>query len=353
MINKSSKKIEFTLQDLAGKLEGKVLGNGSIKIHGVAGLQDARSGDITFLANPKYRPFVSQTQASALVASQEEPLFKGSILQVSNPYLAFAMLLEIFYPPAESPSYIHPRATIHPETEIGTGAVIQPGAVINKGVRLGQNVRIGACVVLCENVQIGNNSCIHPNVTLYAGTEIGHRVIIHAGSVIGSDGFGYARKNGLPYKIPQIGKVVVEDDCEIGANVTIDRGTLGETRIGKGTKIDNLVQIGHNVIIGPYSIVVAQVGISGSTRIGQGVVLAGQAGVAGHLQIGDKVTIAAKTGVIKNIPSGETFAGFMSMPLREWRKSEAMYRRLPELQDSYKDLLKRVKALESHLKLKD
>jgi UDP-3-O-[3-hydroxymyristoyl] glucosamine N-acyltransferase len=190
-------------------------------------------------------------------------------------------------------------------------------------------------------------------VTIYPGTQIGQRVIIHAGSVIGSDGFGYARKDGLPYKIPQVGKVIIEDDCEIGANVTIDRATLGETHIGKGVKIDNLVQIGHNVVIGAYSIVVSQVGISGSAHIGEGVILAGQAGVGGHIRIGDRVTAAARSGITKDIPSGETIGGFMAMPIREWRKSEAIYRRLPELQHGFRDLLKRVKALEKKLQSRD
>jgi len=262
------------------------------------------------------------------------------------------MLLEIFYPPSEPSPGIHPSAVIHPEAQIGDRVSIQSCAVINKGVRLGSGVEIGSCTIVSEDSQIGDCSHIHPNVTIYPGTQIGRRVIIHAGSVIGSDGFGYARKNGLPYKVPQIGKVVIDDDCEIGANVTIDRGTLGATHISKGVKIDNLVQIGHNVIIGAYSIVVSQVGISGSTQIGEGVIMAGQVGVAGHIQIGDRVTVAAKTGITKNVSSGETMAGFMAMPVREWRKSEAIYRRLPELQNGYRELLKRVKALETILQSK-
>ena len=244
-------------------------------------------------------------------------------------------------------------AVVHPEADLSEDVSVQSGAVIQKGVRLGKGVRIGACAVVCENTQIGDDMHIYPNVTIYPGTEIGQRVIIHAGSVIGSDGFGYARKDGLPYKIPQVGCAVIEDDCEIGANVTIDRAALGETRIGQGTKIDNLVQIGHNVVIGPYSIIVSQVAISGSTKVGKGVVLAGQVGVAGHIQIGDGVTAAARSGITKSIPSGETVGGFMAMPIRKWRKSEAVYRRLPDLQDSYRALLKRVEELEKRLQSKD
>ncbi|MGA1840483.1 MAG: UDP-3-O-(3-hydroxymyristoyl)glucosamine N-acyltransferase [bacterium] len=353
MTSRCSHKTEYSLQDLAGRIGGVVLGNASIKIHGIAGLQDAGEGQITFLANTRYRSLVSKTRASALIASQEEPLFKGPVLQVSDPYLAFAMLLEIFYPPCEPLPGIDPSAIVHPETQIGEGVSIQPCAVIKKGVSLGSGAVIGSCAVVCEDSQIGDYSHIHPNVTIYPGTRIGQRVIIHAGSVIGSDGFGYARKDGLPFKIPQIGNVVIEDDCEIGANVTIDRATLGETHIGRGVKIDNLVQIGHNVVIGAHSIVVSQVGISGSTHVGSGVILAGQVGVAGHIQIGDRVTAAARTGITKDIPSGETIGGFMGMPIREWKKSEALYRRFPKLQNKYRDLLKRIEALESKLQSKD
>ena len=352
MINRYRNKTVYDLRTLAEKVDGRVLGDAATKVDGISGLQEARPGHITFLANPRYRAFISKTQASALIASQEEPLFKGPVLQVSDPYLAFAMLLDLFFPTVKSAPGIHPSAVVYPGSDIGEGVSIDACAVIQKGVRLGKGVRIGACVVLGENSRIDDASSIAPNVTIYPDTEIGQRVIIHAGSVIGSDGFGYARKDGLPYKVPQVGKVVVEEDCEIGANVTIDRAALGETRIGRGTKIDNLVQIGHNVVIGPYSIVVSQVGIGGSTHIGNGVVLAGQVGVAGHIRIGDGVTVAAKSGITKSVPPGQTMGGHMAIPLREWRKSEAIYRHLPDLQEGYRDLLKRVKVLEKMLESK-
>lgn len=353
MTNKYNNKHEYTLRELAERLQGKILGDGDITIRGIAGLEEAHAGDITFLANPLYRQLVSQTQASALIASQEEPSFGGTILQVPDPYLAFAMLLETFYPPPEPAPGVHETAVIHPDVQMGEGVRIDPGAVIAPGALLGNRVWIGACAVVGEGSQIGDDTHIHPNVTIYPGTRIGERVIIHAGAVIGSDGFGYARKEGLPYKVPQVGRVVIEDDCEIGANTAIDRGTLGDTRIGRGTKIDNLVQIGHNVSIGPYSILVAQVGVAGSVRIGQGAVLAGQAGVAGHIQIGDGVTVAGKSGVTKSIPAGETVAGFMAFPIREWRKAEAIYRHLPDLQDAYRVLVKRLDALEALLRQSD
>ncbi|MGA1844019.1 MAG: UDP-3-O-(3-hydroxymyristoyl)glucosamine N-acyltransferase [bacterium] len=353
MTSKSNNRHEYTLQELAERLQGRVLGKGDITISGIAGLEEAQAGDITFLANPRYRPLVSQTQASALIASQEEPSFGGPVLQVPDPYLAFAMLLEAFYPSHGHVPGVHETAVVQPDARIGKDVCIEPGAVIAPGVVLGDRVWIGACAVVGEDSSIGNDTRIHPNVTIYPDTRIGERVIIHAGVVIGSDGFGYARKDGLPYKVPQVGGVVIEDDCEIGANTTIDRGTLGDTRIGKGTKIDNLVQVGHNVSIGPYSILVAQVGVSGSARIGKGVVLAGQSGVAGHIQIGDGVTVAGKSAVTKSIPAGETVGGFMAFPIREWRKAEAVYRRLPDLQDAYRRLVKRLDALEALLRQSD
>jgi len=350
MTNKYNNRRDYTLQELAERLQGKVLGDGAVTIHGIAGLEEARAGDITFLANPRYRPLVSQTQASALIASREEPSFGGPILQVQDPYLAFAMLLEAFYPPPEHAPGVHTTAVIHPDARMGEGVCIEPSAVIASGALLGDRVWIGACAVVGEGSQIGNDTRIHSNVTIYPGTQIGERVIIHAGAVIGSDGFGYARKDGLPYKVPQVGRVVIEDDCEIGANTSIDRGTLGDTRIGRGTKVDNLVQIGHNVSIGPYSILVAQVGVSGSARIGKGAVLAGQSGVAGHIQIGDGVTVAGKSGVTKSVPAGETVGGFMAFPIREWRKAEAIYRHLPDLHEACKWLAKRLDALEALLR---
>lgn len=350
MTNRCKNRLEYTLQELAERLGGTVLGDGQVRISGVAGLKEAGPGDITFLANPRYQTLLHKSRASALITSSKEPLFNGSILKVSDPYLGFAMVLEIFHPPAEPVPGIHPDAHIEPDAKIGEGASVQAGAVIGHGVYIGRGAQVMSCTVVGEASRIGDYSCLYPNVTLYPRTQIGKRVIIHAGSVIGSDGFGYARKGGLPYKVLQVGRVVIEDECEIGANVTIDRGTLGDTRIGKGTKIDNLVQIGHNVVIGPYSVIVSQVGISGSTQIGQGVVLAGQVGVAGHIKIGENVTVAARSGVTKDVLKGETIAGFMAMPISQWRRSEAVYRRLPGLQKGYRELMKKVEALEARLK---
>ncbi len=341
---------EYTLNEIAGIIGGNVLGDGEIKIKEVAGLKEAGPGSITFLANPKYISYLPTTKASALIANKEEPLFKGSILVVEDPYLAFAMVLEIFNPPRMPEPGIHSDAVLESDVRIGEEVSIQAFAYISRKTDIGRGVRIMAGAFIGEDCQIGDYSTIYPNVTLYSRTIIGKEVIIHAGSVIGSDGFGYAKKEGIPYKIPQTGRVVIEDSCEIGANVTIDRGTIGDTRIGRGTKIDNLVQIGHNVVIGPYSIIVSQVGISGSTQIGKGVVLAGQVGVTGHITIGDRVIVAAKAGVTKDIGQDQTIGGFMGMPIGKWRRAEAVYRNLPELQKSYREILRRIELLEDMLK---
>lgn len=345
--------MEYTLQELANKVGGRIIGDSSIKIMGVAGLKEAGPGYITFISNPKYNQYLQTSKASALIAQHPESQFNGQILLAEDPYLAFAMVLEIFNPPQKSHPGIHPTALIAEGAEIGTNACIQAFAVIEKGAIIGSGTKIMSGVFVGENSCIGELSSIYPNVTIYPKSIIGKSVIIHAGSVIGSDGFGYVKKDGLPYKVPQTGGVIIEDDCEIGANVTIDRGTIGNTTIGKGTKIDNLVQIGHNVIIGPYSTIVSQTGISGSTQIGKGVTLAGQVGVAGHLKIGDGVIAAAKSGITKDIEAGEVISGTMAMPINKWRRSEAIYRNLPEMQKEYRAILKRLAVIEEQLKTTD
>jgi len=350
MTNKTSRNPEFTIAELADRIGGRVIGNGKVKIKKIAPISDAGPGAITFIANPRYKSYLLSTRASALITSKEEPVFKGTTILVDNPYVAFAMILEIFNPPMRAEPGIHPNAVIETDTRIGEGVSIQANAVICQGVEIGRDACVMAGAYIGRDTIIGDSSLIYPNVTIYPRARIGKGVIIHAGSVIGSDGFGYAQKDGLPYKIPQVGRVVIEDDCEIGANVTIDRGTIGDTVIGKGTKIDNLVQIGHNVEIGPYSIIVSQVGISGSTRIGKGVVLAGQVGVNGHITIGDGAVVAAKAGVTKDVPPGETIGGFMGMPIAKWRRAEAVYRNLPDLKRGYKEIQKKIKLLKEKSK---
>lgn len=334
-----------TVAEIARFLDGQLVGDGTAQVSGVSGIAQARPGEITFLDTPRYQRFLKSTGASAVIVPLSTEFPQKTLIRVSDPRLAFAKVMRLFYP-------------FHPPTQKG----IHPSAVIGRKVDLGERVSIGACVCIEDQViigddviifpgvvigresQIGSGSVIHANVTIREETVIGKNVIVHNGAVIGSDGFGYAKEGIQHLKIPQKGNVIVEDDVEIGANATIDRGTLGATRIGRGAKIDNLVQIGHNVVIGPHSVVVAQVGISGSTEIGSGVILAGQVGVVGHIKIGDESVIGAQSGVSKSVPSRSAFFGSPARPLSKAKRIEACVSRLPEL-------FKKVSALEKRLKL--
>jgi len=345
--------MEKTLKELAAFVGGEVVGDPQILIRGVAGIKEAVEGDISFIANPKYLPLLPSTQASAVILSDKfkeevkEPV-GGRIasIRTANPYLAFARILHLFSDKPYRASGIHPRAWVDPSVAIGENVSIHPMAVIDKEVRIGNNVQIYSGVHIGSFSRIGDGCIIYPNVTIYHHTQIGSYVTIHANTVIGSDGFGYIWDGQEHYKIPQTGRVVIEDKVEIGSGTTIDRGTMGDTVIGHGAKIDNLVQIAHNVVIGESSIIVSQTGISGSTELGKRVTLAGQVGVAGHLKIGDNTMVAAKGGVSKDTPPNSIIAGMIARPIQEWRKSEVGIRRLPELLDEVKRLKKKVQDLE-------
>jgi UDP-3-O-[3-hydroxymyristoyl] glucosamine N-acyltransferase len=343
--------MSFTLEEVARRVGGTIVGDGSIVVSGVAGIRDARPGELTFLSNPKYERYLSTTAASAIIVSrayiEREELNGKPLLVADNPYGAFAQVMEIFAAPSQSVERgVHRSAVVADTAAIGDGvsigahavvgddAVIEDGAVIHPGVFVGPGVHVGADTV------------IHPNVTVEAGSRIGARVIVHAGSVIGSDGFGFARDGEVHLKVPQIGTVVIEDDVEIGANVCIDRATVGVTRIGRGTKIDNLVQIGHNVTIGEGSIVVAQVGVSGSAELGRGVVLAGQAGIAGHITIGDGAMVGAQSGVTKSISPGERVSGYPAQKHSLSKRLHACLQRLPDLFRRVRDMEGRLERLE-------
>jgi UDP-3-O-[3-hydroxymyristoyl] glucosamine N-acyltransferase len=291
--------------EIAELLEGELNGDPNIIIKGISGIREAEEGDITFLANRKYYSLMQTTRASAVIIPKDISFNLKPIIKVENPSLAFAKLISIF----------SPMKVAHPKG-------IHPTALIGKDVELGKDIGIGAYTVICDNVKIGDrtivysgcyighhtiigsDTLIYPNVTVREEIKIGSRVIIHSGTVIGCDGFGYATVGGIHHKIPQVGIVEIGDDVEIGANVTIDRARFNKTVIGKGTKIDNLVQIAHNVIIGQNCIIVAQTGISGSTTIGKGVILAGQTGIVGHITIGDGAVVAAQSGVSKSVACG-------------------------------------------------
>jgi UDP-3-O-[3-hydroxymyristoyl] glucosamine N-acyltransferase len=338
-----------TLQEIAQYLGGTVSGDGEILIGGLGTLDDAGEGQLTFLANPKYASKVASTKASAVLLPEgANPQGHNAIFH-PNPYLAFAKLLTLFYVAPVPAAGIMQGAQVAEGVKMGAGGTIYPGASVAKGVVLGERVVLHPGVVLYHGVTLGDDVTLHANVSVQAGCRIGNRVIIHNGTVVGSDGFGYAPDGKGWYKIPQIGIVVIEDDVEIGSNCVIDRAALEVTRIGRGTKIDNLVQIAHNCIIGEDCMIVSQVGISGSTQVGNHVILGGQVGVAGHLKIGDNVMVGAKSGVPGNLAANQTVSGYPCLPHREWLKASGVIPKLPEFRRTVLALEKRVAELESQL----
>ena len=343
--------MEITLKELAGIIGGEVEGDGSIVIRGVAGIKEARPGDITFLANPRYERFLEKTRASAVIVPPGTKHSGPALVYSENPYLAFVKAVKFFVPDKDTyPTGIHPTAVIAHDAKIQGSVSIGAYAVIEKGVSIDEGTVVMAGCYVGRESEIGRDCLIYPNVTIREETKIGDRVIIHPGAVIGSDGFGFAKDGEIYRKIPQIGNVIIGDDVEIGANVTIDRATTGSTVIGSGTKIDNLVQIGHNVVIGENCIIVAQVGISGSTEIGRGVSLAGQAGVVGHVRIGDGAVVAAQAGVTKSVPPGACVSGYPARDHNQAKKIYAGLQKLPELIKKVGELSQRLKDLEEKLK---
>jgi UDP-3-O-[3-hydroxymyristoyl] glucosamine N-acyltransferase len=335
-----------SLNEIALHLGGRVSGDGEVLISGLATLDDAGEGQLTFLANPKYAGKVATTRASAVLLPEgANPQGRTAIFH-PNPYLAFAKLLTLFYVAAAPAAGILPGAQVAEGVQLGAGGTIHPGATVAAGVVIGERAVLHPGVVLYPGVVLGDDVTLHANVSVRSGCRIGNRVTIHDGTVIGSDGFGYAPDGRGWYKIPQIGIVVIEDDVEIGSNSAIDRAALEVTRIGRGTKIDNLVQIGHNCVIGEDCMIVSQVGISGSTQLGNHVIMGGQVGVAGHLKIGDNVTVGAKSGVSGNLAPNQTVSGMPCIPHRDWLKAASVFPRLPEFRKSMLAMEKRVAELE-------
>ena len=321
----------FTAADIARRMLGEVVGDGSVVLNSFAPASHARAGDLTFAENPDYLALAEKSAASAIIVDNTVTVSTKVLIRVANPRVAFAKTLAMFFP---EPVF---KAGIHPTAVIAASARIDPTAHIGPHCIVGEQVFLGACVVLQglnhvgANSKIGDDTNIFPNVTIYPGTEIGCRVRIHSGTVVGADGFGYVLNEGVHIKVPQIGHVIIGDDVELGANVTVDRGALGPTIIGKGSKVDNLVQIGHNVVLGEHCIIVSQVGIAGSTRLGDGVTLGGQVGVGGHLKIGNHVSVVAQSGVMHNIPDGERWMGAPAQPDRRTKRQMLALQQLPEL----------------------
>lgn len=340
--------ISKTLSDLANHVGGKVIGDGSVVIHKVSTIDQAGPGEISFLTNPRYQRLLSQCHASAVivapgVVSESDSIAALNFLETVDPYIAFAKILQLFSPTPQYSSAISAAAHVDSSAVIAKGATIFPNVFIGARTRIGQDAVLFPGVFIGDNVEIGAASVLHPNVVVRDGCRVGERVILHAGVVIGSDGFGYAGSGGDRIKILQVGIVVVEDDVEIGANTTVDRATLGQTVIGRGAKIDNLVQIAHNVVIGEHSVVAAQAGIAGSTRLGKNVTLAGQVGVVNHIQIGDGATIGPQSGVGQSVPAGALFSsGLTAAPHHEWLKVMVLLPQLPKLWSAVRSLEKQL-----------
>ena len=339
--------MEITLKELAEIVGGEVAGDGSVTIRSVAGIREAGAGDITFLADPRYEKFLETTRATAVIVPEGTPRGERPVIYSENPYLCFVKAVEYLVPGRDSyPAGVHATAVVAPDAVMGRGVNVGPHVVIEEGAVVGDGTAVLAGTYIGGRTTVGAGCLIYPGVIIREENVIGNEVIIHCGAVIGSDGFGFARDGEIYRKIPQIGNVVIEDQVEIGANVTIDRATTGSTIVRKGTKIDNLAMIAHNVAIGENCIVVAQVGIGGSTEIGKGVSLAGQAGVTGHVKIGDGAVVAAQAGVTKSVKPGVCVSGYPAREHSVARKIYASLQKLPDLIKRVADLSERVARLE-------
>jgi UDP-3-O-[3-hydroxymyristoyl] glucosamine N-acyltransferase len=340
-----------TVKELADFLGGTVQGNGETAIAGLGTLESAKPNELTFLANPRYAAKVAETAAGAVLMAPGGERYGRTAIEVANPYLCFAKLLTLFYTQPHKDLGVSPHAQMSANATLGAGTSVYPGAVIGTNAVIGARCVIYPGAVLYDNVVVGDDSIIHANAVIREHCRIGNRCIIQPGAVIGSDGFGYAPDGASYYRIPQIGIVILEDDVEIGANTCIDRAAVDVTRISRGTKLDNLVQIAHNCQIGQDCMIVSQVGISGSAKIGNHVTLAGQVGVAGHLTIGDNVLVGAQSGVPSSLPANAAYSGTPTMPHKEWLKSAMVVPKLPELKKTVAALEKRLAELETKMTL--
>ena len=321
----------YTATQIAEFIGGQVIGDGSTLLHRFAPVNSAEPGDLTFAENEAFFEKAIQSAASAILIDSDISTCSKTCIRVPQARVGFAKALALFFPePAFSPG-IHPSAVVAPSSKIDSTAHVGPHCIVGERVEIGPRAGLQGVNVIGEDSAIGEDTRLFPNTTLYAGTRIGKRVRIHSGAVLGSDGFGYVFDAGAHLKIPQVGTVIIHDDVEIGANTTIDRGAIEPTVIGRGTKIDNLVQIAHNVVVGEHSIIVAQAGVAGSTKLGRYVILAGQVGVAGHLEIGDRVTVAAQSGVMHNIPDGQKWLGSPAQPDRTAKRVILASLKLPEI----------------------
>jgi len=332
----------WTLGELAERVGGELQGSPARQVDGVRTLSEAGPGQLSFLTSSKYLDQALGSAAGAILTGRDAQLPGRDLLRCAQPQLALAQILRIFHPFAIQAPGIHATAVVGEECRIAASAALLPYVVLGRGVSVGEGTVLHPHVVVGEGCRIGAGVVLHPHVVLYPGVSIGDDVEIHAGTVVGSDGFGYATVRGVHHKIPQVGRVEIGAGVEIGALTAIDRALLGATTIGAGTKIDNLVQVGHNVVVGERSILCGQAGIAGSARLGAGVVLAGQSGVSGHLEVGDGAQVAAKSAALAPVAAGTAVAGIPAGPIAGWRRQQALLRRLPEI-------WKRLRALEQKM----
>ena len=341
----------LTVEELAKLLDCPFEGNGKTEIRGVSDLEKAKEGDLVFLAQRKYRRLLDQSRASAAIIPVEEQYDRIPVIKSENPHLSFVKVVEHFYTSFRPEPGIHPTAVVSPSAKLGKEVAVGPFVHIGDEVEIGDKTVIFPFASIYRGVKIGKESIIHSHVSIREEVRIGNRVIIHNNAVIGSDGFGYLQdKDKSHIKIPQAGTVIIEDDVEIGANTAVDRAALGETVIRKGTKIDNLVQVAHNVEIGENCILAGQTGIAGSVKIGKNVIMGGQVAISDHVNIGDNVMIAGRTGVMKDVPPNSIIAGVPSQDIREWKKSTLAFARLGELVKEIRELKKKVEELEKKIK---
>jgi UDP-3-O-[3-hydroxymyristoyl] glucosamine N-acyltransferase len=334
------------LKELAARLDCRLEGDGELDVTRVAGIQDAQPGDVTFLANPKYEKLLASSRATAVILKEEAPAAPCAMLRARDPYLAFARAVALFAPVSRPAPGVHAMAAIAADAQLGTDVSVGPFVAVGEGARIGDRTVIFPNVNIAAGVTVGSDCVIHSNVAVRERCTVGDRVILQNGVVVGGDGYGFVRRgDGTHEKIPQVAVVVIEDDVELGANTTVDRPAVGETRIKAGTKIDNLVQIGHGVTVGRNVLMAAQVGIAGSTDVEDDVVFGGQVGVGGHLTIGRGAIAVGQSGVTNSLDPGAFVAGYPAIDNRDWRKASVLFRRLPEMKRRIEQLEARVAEL--------
>lgn len=344
--------MDFSVEKIASFLHGEIVGDKTIMVNNLSKIEEGKPGCLTFLANERYTHFVYTTQASAVLVRRDfspEHEVKATLIKVDDPYSCIALLLNMIDQNRPQKSGIEAGCHVEPSADVSKAAYVGAFAYIGENVVVGENSRIFPQVYLGDNVKIGKNCIIYPGVKIYRDCVIGNNVIIHAGAVIGADGFGFAPQNGGYMKIAQIGNVVIEDNVEIGANTTVDRATMGSTRVKHGTKLDNLIQVAHNVEVGSNTVIAAQAGIAGSSKVGDNCMIGGQVGIAGHIAIGNKVNIGAQSGVPNSVAENSNILGYPAIPIKDFARQVVLLKRLPELNDTVKRLQKEIEQIMAKL----